>query len=186
MLREREREREKHFVEMATGTRRSKRNKKNPTHPVKRTNSSSTKEGDKEEEAELLVADKKSVSSKKSITSPRGKALNRSNKASFDDVVQIELLNFLEGELGGGRDTLAARRKGVPHLLDSIVAAGGAELVGKPVSKLWKVADNKFRYWLKLSESDYLDLLEHLKVTPFKYRKHKSCDIGSASAKKVP
>ena len=67
---EREREREKHFVEMATCTRCSNRNKKTPTHPVKRTNSSSTEEGDKEEEAELLVADKKSVSSKKSITSP--------------------------------------------------------------------------------------------------------------------
>ena len=95
-------------------------------------------------------------------------------------------MNFLEGELGGGRDALAARRKGVPHLLDSIAAAGGAELVGKPVSKLGKAADNKFHYWLKLSESECLDLLEHLKVTPFKCRKHESCDISSASAKKVP
>lgn len=143
--------------------------------------SPSTEEEDNEEEAELLVSDKKSVASKKlatskkskkagSLTSPRTKAKNRSNSSSLEDPVQEDLLDAVEGKLGGGRDALAARPRGIPRLLEDLAVSGRTDLVGKSGSKQRKGAYDKIYAWLQYPDDQYSELLGHFEILPFQFR----------------
>lgn len=163
-------------------------------HKPKRKNSSSTEEGDNEVEAELLVPDEsKSASTRKStqsLTSPRKKNPHRSNQRGvFEEPEQEDLLEFVESNLGGGRDALLNRARGIPRLLETIAEQGRTDLVGVAASKQRKAAYDKINFWLKkISAAEYAQLLSHHKVLPNGYREPEdSFEIPSkkqSSAKK--
>lgn len=169
--------------------------KKNPKRKAKKAPKRKTSSSTEEEEevaAELLVPDSKSVSSRPSrrtgdrvsesgevvrsdnirYRSPDFKAKQK-NAASLIDEKEEVLLEALEGKSGGGREAVNARRLGVPDLLKDIAAAGGTDIVGKPNSKERKTAENRVRYLIKLGEKQYNKILEHNKVTPFRFRVEK-------------
>ena len=164
-----------------------------------RKNSTSTEEDEKGEKvAELLGEEESAGSSKKATGSKSGtpksytRSLSRSNKNSLDPAIQAELLEAVEGKLGGGRSLLLSRpRRGVPDLLEAVATEEGKlDVVGALGSKLRKACDNKIRYWLKLPDSEYTSLLESFKVIPNSFRDQsesfESLKKGSSKRKNPP
>lgn len=164
----------------------------------RRKTSNSTDEEEVERKAELLVPDRKKAASKKTTKatgkgkaepdpnafgSPRSIAANRSNAASILDRDQATLLDNIEGPLVDGRDNLKGRHA-VPKFLERIAEIGRSDIVGNYTSKQRKKVEDKVRNWLKLTDQEYLQVLEHFKVTPRQFRDNQ--DPSEPPTKKLP
>ena len=162
----------------------------------RRSYSSSTEGKDEDFVAEPLLSPGGSIAnqSKKSVSSRGGNRrplTTHSNCNSISDILQIELLEACEGELGGGLSAVKDRRGGITDLCRKLVEEGREDPVGAANSTQRKAVDSKFRNWFKLTPDKCEALLGFHSITPFKfsgetYREHPKKTSKKSSKAKPP